>query len=84
MIHWQDLVFSVGAIGFSISMLASILSPTQKPPRISCIITASFLWLYLLVYLSYGLIFSTVMGIFSAGGWTILVFQKRVGCLTKK
>ena len=80
---WQDLIFSVGAIAFSISMMGSILSKTQKPPRFSCALTAFFLWLYLAVYASYGLWFSSAMGVFSASGWTILVFQKRIGCLTK-
>ncbi len=74
----KRIVFSVGAVAFSISMMGSILSKTQKPPRFSCIITAFFLWLYLAVYFSYGLWFSTIMGVFSASGWTVLVFQKRV------
>jgi len=77
-IHWQDLVFSVGALFFLASMMGSILSPTQKPPRISCGITAFWLWLFVVVYASYGLWFSMATGVLSASGWTVLLFQRRV------
>lgn len=75
---WQDLIFAVGAVAFMISMLGSIVSKTQKPPRWSCLITAFFLWLFIIVYASLGLWVSVVTGLLSSIGWTILVFQRRV------
>jgi hypothetical protein len=77
-LHWQDVIFSLGGIGFLISMMGSIVSKTQKPPRVSCIITAFWLWLFVIVYASYGLWFSTGTGVLSALGWTVLSFQRRV------
>lgn len=77
-VHWQDLVFAAGGIFFIAAMLGSILSKTQKPPIISCAVTAFWLWLFVGVYLSYDLWFSVSTGILSATGWTILIFQRRI------
>ncbi len=75
---WQDLVFSIGGVCFLVANMGAILSPTQKPPRLSCAITAICLWAFVVTYASLGLWFSVAVGILSASGWTVLIFQKRI------
>ena len=75
---WQDLVFSVGGVFFLVSIMGAILSPTQKPPRFSCALTAFWLWAFVVTYASLDLWFSFYVGVLSASGWTLLFFQKRV------
>lgn len=75
---WQDWVFAIGAVFFNISIWASIRSKTEKPPRVSCALTAFWLWMFVTVYISFDLWLSVTTGLLSASGWTILFFQKRL------
>ena len=79
--NWQDLVFSIGNVCFLVANMGAILSPTQKPPRLSCTITAICLWAFVLTYASLDLWFSFCVGTLSASGWTLLVFQKRMDAI---
>lgn len=75
---WQDIILSVGGFMFGIALIPSIRSKTDKPNKSTCAITAFFLWLYCLVYLSLNLWGALGSGILCASFWTILLLQRRV------
>ena len=73
---WQDILLSVGGFVFFLALIPSIRSK-NKPSKATCALTAFFLWLYCIVYISLGLWLALVSGILSATAWTILLFQRR-------
>ena len=80
---WQDYIFAIGSIFFIIAIIPTLRSKTEKPKRISCAITAFWLWAFLAVYISFGLWFSFSLGLVSASAWTVLALQKRLKPLDK-
>lgn len=73
---WQDVIFAVGSVLFSIALLPAVFS-SEKPPRSSCALTGSILWVFVATYASLDLWFSVFAGAGTALIWTILFFQKR-------
>jgi hypothetical protein len=69
--HWQDIVFTVGSIMFTIALIPAILEK-KYPPRSTCFITGVMLVLYSITDLTLGLWFSTISGIVSAIIWTMM------------
>lgn len=74
---WQDLVFFVGTLLFSISMLPSICSK-DKPNAKTSISGAVILFVFALTQLSLSLYLSAVMTFINAILWAILFIQKLV------
>jgi hypothetical protein len=75
--NWQDTAFSVGQLAFTLALLPSIYS-NQKPDRMTCFVTASFLFLFGGSYMSLGLLWSAASANVCALAWSYLFFQKRV------
>lgn len=73
---WQDLVLAVGGFGFAVALLPSVLSKTNKPARLSCLMTGSILLAFCVVYLSFGLILGTISTLLTAVMWFILLFKR--------
>lgn len=73
---WQDLVFAVASITFSLALIPAMFS-RSKPPRSTCLLTAIPLWAFVPTEWSLGLRYATVTGAVTALFWTILLFQRR-------
>jgi hypothetical protein len=69
--HWQDIVFTVGSIIFTIALLPAIFEK-RYPPRSTCLITGSMLVLYSITDLTLNLWFSAASGIISSLIWTMM------------
>ena len=73
--HWQDIVFTIGAWIFAILLIPSIRSQ-DKPALTSSFFTATLLSIYVFVYASlyfWGAMISTAV---LALAWWILAYQK--------
>ena len=75
--NWQDIILSAGGFMFSVALIPTIRSK-NKPSKVTCGMTAFFLWLYCIVYISLGLWLALASGILSAGAWTVLLLQRRI------
>jgi hypothetical protein len=71
---WQDKVFSVGEIVFLIGLIPSLLSD-HKPAALTSFMTAAMLYSFLLVYASYKLWVTFVLGALTATIWLALGIQ---------
>ena len=71
-----DPIFAIGAVVLSAALLPAVFND-QKPPRSTCALTGSVLWLYALTFLSMGLLFSGALTGLSALLWTVLLVQQR-------
>lgn len=74
--HWQDIIFSVGAWVFAIALVPSIMHRTDKPALSSSVLTAGFLTLYVPSYMTLHLWVSGVSTAMVAIAWWILAYQK--------
>lgn len=72
---WQDWVFGIGTIIFSIALLPSILSK-EKPAISTSIPTGSILALFALTQASLSLWFASGMSLVAAFLWFTLALQK--------
>ena len=73
---WQDYVFMVGGLGFSIFLLPSILSK-DKPARFTSFFTMIVLITFAVTYLTLSLNLAAVSTGLTAFLWFILFRQKR-------
>lgn len=73
---WQQFVFAGGAIWLAIALWPSIRSQ-NKPDIKTSVLTAIWLTLYLVVYITLQFWFAMVFEIFCVVGWWILVWQMR-------
>jgi hypothetical protein len=73
--HWQDLVFTVGSLVFTVALWPSIRSK-HKPALHTSVLTAFVLFLFAITYLSLSLYFSAATTLLTASAWAILAVQK--------
>ena len=73
---WQDLVLAVGGFGFAAALLPSVLSKTNRPAKLSCLMTGTILLAFCIVYLSFGLILGTISTLLTSVMWFILLFKR--------
>jgi membrane glycosyltransferase len=73
--HWQDYVLSVGALVFSLALLPSVFSH-HKPALWTSLLTATVLIIYIFVYASLSLWYTTCMVALNGFMWLILAAQK--------
>ena len=73
---WQDIVLSIGGFLFSVALLPAIKAK-EKPPRSSCLLTASILTVYCAVYASLSLWLAFFSGLLTAACWWTLLVQRR-------
>ncbi len=73
---WQDWVIMMVQIVFAISLLPTILHPTQKPTFSTAIMTVACICLMALVYATLTLWFATIMALVNGLLWAILGFQR--------
>jgi hypothetical protein len=66
---WQDLVFTVGGSLFGVLLLPTLLNRESYIPRWSSIPTFAILALYVPVFWSLGLLYSTLAEIVVASAW---------------
>jgi hypothetical protein len=73
-VKWQDAVFTVGSVIFSVALLPMVFGRT-KPARSSALSTAAILWAFSLTYLTLALVFAAVSSAVTASLWTVLTVQ---------
>jgi uncharacterized integral membrane protein len=74
-ILWQDIVMTIGSIGFVVSLLPSVFSK-DKPALTTSIMTAIILCSLIICYVSLGLYLSSVLNLITAILWIVLAIQK--------
>lgn len=72
---WQDAVFAVGTLIFSLALLPSIKSQ-NKPHIYTSMMTAVTLVAFAVTYFSLDLIFACITALVNASLWLTLAFQK--------
>lgn len=72
---WQDIVFSVGTVIFSVSLIFSIRSE-NKPHLLTSFMTGSVMIVFVFTYFTLGLLFATVTALINAMMWYTLAWQK--------
>jgi len=73
--HWQDLVFSIGSIVFTIALIPAIIEK-RYPPTSTCVTTSMMLLVYATTDATLGLWFSTIASIISAGIWMMMAVKQ--------
>ncbi len=72
-----DLIFAMGAVTLSAALVPAVFSQL-KPPRLTCALTGGVLWVYAVTFLVVDLLLSGILTGVTAGGWTILLVQRRL------
>lgn len=72
---WQDWVFGIGTVIFSVALLPSIFGG-EKPSMSTSVPTGSILMLFAFTQASLSLWFAAVMSIVAGSLWFILAFQR--------
>lgn len=73
---WQDWAIMAVQIVFALSLLPTILHPTQKPTFSTAILTVLCLLLMGITYLSLSLWFATFFAGVNVALWMVLAFQR--------
>lgn len=73
-VKWQDAVFAIGEIVFTIGLLPSVFS-AHKPAPLTSLVTAVMLTAFLAVYVSYRLWLAFIFSLGAIGLWFTLFFQ---------
>jgi ABC-type cobalamin transport system permease subunit len=66
--HWQDIIFSIGSIIFTIALIPAILE-RKYPPISTCILTGVMIGVYAATDLTLELWFSAITSAISALLW---------------
>lgn len=74
MASWQDLVFTLGAVVFSLSLLPTVMG-RSKPPVLTSLPTGLLLLLFSATYASLGLTLSAAFTVPSALLWLVIAAQ---------
>ena len=72
---WQDAVFAIGTLTFSLALIPSIKSK-NKPHLYTSVMTAVVLVAFSATYFSLDLIFSCITALINASLWSVLTWQK--------
>lgn len=72
---WQDVIFTLGSIGFSVALLPSVLG-AEKPDVRTSAMTGSILAAFVVPYVSLSLWFSAASTAVLASLWMLLVAQR--------
>jgi len=75
--HWQDIVFSLGSIVFTIALIPAILE-RRYPPASTCVLTGVMVGVYAATDLTLELWFSAITSAISALLW-IWMGVKQIG-----
>lgn len=72
---WQDIVFTVGSIGFIIALIPTVLA-YEKPAILTSVWTGVTLLVFSVVYLTLDLYMSATVTCITAFTWLLLAWQK--------
>ena len=72
----QDYIYTAGSILFILSLLPA-LKAKEKPPRFTCALTGSVLYVYAINGYTLDLYFTAITTLVTAAVWTVLLFQRR-------
>jgi len=73
---WQDFVFTGGAFTLALALLPTVFADS-KPPRITCVLTASVLSLFAGAFMTLSLPVSAAATSLNALVWWVLLVQRR-------
>lgn len=72
---WQDWVFIIGQLIFVIALIPTIRGK-DKPAFITSLVTAIFILLFGITYITLGLWGSAIFAFLNSSAWAILAIQK--------
>lgn len=72
---WQDAVFTLGSVLFTLALIPSVRS-ADKPAVKTSLLTASVLYVFAVVYVTLGLYFTAFTTAATATLWAVLLVQK--------
>lgn len=74
---WQDIVFGIGAILFSIVLLPTIRNPKAVVPLLTSSLTSIILYIFVFTYLTLDMNIAALTNFISASLWAfIALFRK--------
>lgn len=73
---WQDYVITVVQVVFVFALIPTITHPTQKPPLLSCVVTASGMIALTISYYSLSLWFSATLATVVTLEWLMVGIQR--------
>lgn len=73
--NWQDLIFAIGSISFSIALIPAVRA-FEKPPVKTSAVTGFWLTVFGITYIAMAFYFAAVTTLISAGLWWTLAIQK--------
>jgi len=73
---WQDLVFALGQLLFSVALFPALASPT-KPPRVTCVLTGATLLAFAGTFASLAFWWSSSTSLACGLLWLVLAAQRR-------
>ncbi len=73
---WQDVLIMIGGFGFAIALIPAVWG-RAKPPKSTCLLTATILTSYIIAFATLGLWLAAISTSLTAMMWWILLIQKR-------
>lgn len=73
---WQEAIFTVGSIAFSIALIPTLKSKQSLVPRSSSLLTATFLSLYVVCFYTLGMYYSASTGAITATMWWLIAWLR--------
>lgn len=71
---WQDMVLMIGGFAFYVALLPSVIGQ-NKPEKSTCLMTGSILSVFVVVYITLGLVWAATSTSLTAFLWFILFVQ---------
>jgi hypothetical protein len=76
-VSWQDLVFSVGSLLFTVALLPAVFGPRDRvPPLMTSLMTGGILVVFVPTYASLDLWWSVATGTSTALCWLVLAGRR--------
>lgn len=72
---WQDWVFGIGTVIFSVALLPSVFGG-EKPSLSTSLPTGAILMLFAVTQASLSLWFTAIMSVIAGSLWLVLAFQR--------
>lgn len=71
-----EIIFSAGAIAFTIALLPTLRDKNAYIPQSTSILTAVVLTLYVYAFVSLGQLYSAITGSLTAAAWWFIYLQR--------
>ena len=73
---WQEVIFSVGNVGFAVTLIPTMLDRKAQVPRTTSVPTAAMLVLYVAAFASLAMLFAALSGAVMVGCWSFIAWKR--------